>query len=174
MTQVRPQTHVKRVVLSALSPVPSARTYHASCLVSKFMLVSAGEANNTDLNDLWAMDLERKFWYKLDCISIGHDQKFVSKRFHTISSLSKNRVVSFGGCHSEYVHLNDVNVFDLNEFVLSDGQDCRVSCKKLDMRAMGPIPSSRWGHAATVSNDMLFILGGRNNEDINDLYCFNL
>ena len=138
------------------------------------MLVSAGEANNTDLNDLWAMNLDTKFWYKLDLDSQGHDQKFVSKRFHTVSSLSKSRVVSFGGCHSEYVHLNDVNVFDLNTFVTSDGADCHVTCSKLDMRGMGPIPSSRWGHAATVSNDKLFILGGRNNEDINDLYCFDI
>ena len=83
------------MTLSPGSPVPSPRTYHASCLVDKYMLVSAGEANNTDLNDLWAMNLDTKFWYKLDLDSQGHDQKFVSKRFHTVSSLSKSRVVSF-------------------------------------------------------------------------------
>jgi len=49
--------------------MPSARTYHASCLVDKFMLVSAGEANNTDLNDLWALNLEQNFWHKLDLIT---------------------------------------------------------------------------------------------------------
>ena len=82
----------------------------------------------------------------------------MSKRFHTISSLSKNRVVSFGGCHSEYVHLNDVNVFDLQAFVSSRGETCAVNCVKLDYRQMDPlsqqqVPSSRWGHAATVAAD---------------------
>ena len=40
--------------------------------------------------------------------------------------MSKNRLVSFGGCHSEYVHLNDVNVFDLDAFIKSDGSNCQV------------------------------------------------
>ena len=36
------------------------------------------------------------------------------------------------------------------------------------------MPSTRWGHAASVFEDKLFILGGRNNDDINDLHCFDL
>lgn len=43
--------------------MPSARTYHASCLVGKFMIVTGGEANS-DLNDMWALDLEDQIWYK--------------------------------------------------------------------------------------------------------------
>ena len=143
------------------------------------MIVSAGEANNTDLSDMWALDLERAFWFKLDVVSSGAENQFASKRFHTISTLSKNRVVSFGGCHSEYVHLNDVNVFDLDTFVTSRGESCIVNCVKLDLRMMDPmmqqqVPSSRWGHAATVAADKLYILGGRNNDDINDLHSFDL
>mmetsp|Transcript_27060 Transcript_27060/g.36164 ORF Transcript_27060/g.36164 Transcript_27060/m.36164 type:complete len:155 (+) Transcript_27060:539-1003(+) len=103
---------------------------------------------------------------------------FISKRFHTISKLSKNRVVSFGGCHSEYVHLNDVNIFDLDAFVKSGGADCTVSCTRLDYKAPSlansQVPSSRWGHAAAVACDKLYILGGRNNEDISDLHCFEI
>ena len=86
------------------------------------------------------------------------------------------RVVSFGGCHSEYVHLNDVNVFDFKAFIESDGQNTQVNCIKLDFRTntFGQVPSTRWGHAAAVHGNKLFILGGRNNDDINDLHSFDL
>jgi len=30
------------------------------------MVVSGGEANNTDLNDMWALDLDRTRWYKFE------------------------------------------------------------------------------------------------------------
>ena len=126
-----PRTHVSRLILSPGSPVPAPRTYHASCLLSKFMIVSAGEANNTDLNDMWALDLELAYWFKLDIISRGAENQFISKRFHTISTLSQNRVVSFGGCHSEYVHLNEVNVFYLDCFIQSNGENCSVNCERL-------------------------------------------
>lgn len=152
--------------------MPCARTYHASCLVANYMVISAGEANNTDLNDMWALDLENARWYKLDLTS----SQFMSKRFHTVSTLSQNRVVSFGGCHSEYVHLNDVNVFCLDDFVKSAGDQLFVSCTKLEIK-QGPqsqVPSTRWGHAASVYKDKLYILGGRNNDDINDLHCFDI
>ena len=137
------------------------------------MIVSGGEANNTDLNDMWALDLKNAQWFKLELL----EGTFTSKRFHTVSSVSKNRVVSFGGCHSEYVHLNDVNIFDLSRFIDSDGHICQVICSKLDLRNssnFGQIPSTRWGHAAAVYEDKLYILGGRNHDDINDLHCFDV
>ena len=43
---------------------PSARTYHATTLVEKFMVVVGGESNSSDLNDMWALDLEEQRWYK--------------------------------------------------------------------------------------------------------------
>ena len=37
------------------------------------------------------------------------------------------------------------------------------------------IPSTRWGHAAAVMNDTkLFVLGGRNDQDVNDMHCFDV
>jgi len=46
--------------------IPSARTYHASTLVDKYMIVVGGESNSSDLNDLWALDLEQKKWFRPD------------------------------------------------------------------------------------------------------------
>lgn len=44
--------------------IPSARTYHASTLVGRYMVVIGGESNSSDLNDLWTLDLELKKWLR--------------------------------------------------------------------------------------------------------------
>jgi hypothetical protein len=36
------------------------------------------------------------------------------------------------------------------------------------------MPDTRWGHSAAVFEDKLYILGGRNEQDISDLHCFNV
>ena len=59
-------TRVEKLNLKEDSPIPSARTYHASCLVSKFMVISGGEANNTDMTDMWALDIIKKRWAELE------------------------------------------------------------------------------------------------------------
>lgn len=41
------------------------RTYHASCLIDKYMVVIGGEAVS-DQSDLWALDLEQGLWHKPD------------------------------------------------------------------------------------------------------------
>lgn len=44
---------------------PCPRTYHASTLVEKYMVVIGGESGtNSDLDDLWALDLKTQIWYK--------------------------------------------------------------------------------------------------------------
>ena len=80
-------TKVESVWLAFESPKPSERTYHASCLVEKFMIVSGGEANNTDLSDMWAFNILDKTWYELEIPEI---HCFQAKRFHSISSVSGN------------------------------------------------------------------------------------
>jgi hypothetical protein len=45
--------------------VPQARTYHAACLVDKYMIISGGEAASSDLQDVWALDLELCVWTQL-------------------------------------------------------------------------------------------------------------
>ena len=82
-------------------------------------------------------------------------------------------MITFGGCHSEYVHMNDVNIFYLNDFVTSDGKNSLVVCEKLNFEKGACIPSTRWGHAASMHNDQVYILGGRNEIDVSDLYSFD-
>ena len=97
---------------------------------------------------------------------------FTSKRFHTATTIQKYKVITFGGCHSDYVHLNDLNLFDMTNFVLyhslkggkstllQNASDDAVVCTKIDM--LDNIPSTRWGHAAVSKDNKLYILGGRN------------
>ena len=66
--------------------MPKPRTYHATTLVDKFMVIVGGESNSSDLNDLWAQDLDTKQWYKP--IVIGQES-FVPKRFHTANTIKE-------------------------------------------------------------------------------------
>jgi hypothetical protein len=68
--------------------------------------------------------------------------------------------------------MNDVNVMDLEGFVKSDGANLTVNSTKLEYGPNQVVPSTRWGHAAAVFDNRLFILGGRNEQDITDLYSF--
>ncbi len=48
-----------QLVKLAIEVAPVARTYHASCLVGKYMVISGGEATVlADLQDIWALDIE--------------------------------------------------------------------------------------------------------------------
>jgi N-acetylneuraminic acid mutarotase len=150
------------------SQMPSPRTYHASTLVDRFMVVVGGESNSSDLNDFWALDLEQKKWYKPD---IFGQESFIPKRFHTANTIQGTKVITFGGCHSEYVHLNDLNVFEMKDFV--ESQSAKVICTKVNISLN--VPSTRWGHAAAVMDqDKLFILGGRNDSDVSDIHCYDI
>lgn len=75
---------VTKVNLKENSPVPSARTYHASCLIGKYMIVVGGEASS-DLKDFWALDLEENVWYKPE---VNFNEYYTPKRFHTVCAIN--------------------------------------------------------------------------------------
>ena len=78
------------------------------------MIIVGGESiSSGDLNDLWALDLNSMSWIKPDITGLEH---FCHKRFHTANSIG-TKVVTFGGCHSEYVHLNDLNIFEMEDWL---------------------------------------------------------
>jgi N-acetylneuraminic acid mutarotase len=64
--------------------------------------------------------------------------------------------------------LNDLNLFDLSDFELTGV----ITCVKIDTSLK--FPCTRWGHSAVVDGSNLYILGGRNDHDINDVHSFNL
>ncbi len=77
--------------------------------MSKYLITIGGEST-ADLKDLWAFDLEEKLWYNPN---IEFRDYYSAKRFHTINQITETKVVSFGGCHNEYIHLNEMHIFEL-------------------------------------------------------------
>jgi hypothetical protein len=77
--------YVEKVKPVSASPLPSPRTYHASCLMKKYMVTIGGEAN-ADLKDFWAFDLEDKIWFKPE---IEFKDYYTAKRFHTINPINE-------------------------------------------------------------------------------------
>jgi len=108
-----PKGKVHKMVFGENSLLPAARTYHASCLIQKFMVVIGGEASS-DLRDFWALDLDKSTWHNPD---VDQFENFTPKRFHSASALGDSKVITFGGCHSEYVHMNEMHIFDMTKFL---------------------------------------------------------
>ena len=68
-SDTRQKIKVELVALTTPS-VPVARTYHASCLIGRFMIVCGGEASVlADLWDIWAFDLEASSWTQLSFLN---------------------------------------------------------------------------------------------------------
>jgi len=60
----------------------------------------------------------------------------------------------------------------MSNFLSSSGDpSSSVICTKINVTE--GVPSSRWGHASEYSEGKLYIIGGRNEADINDLHEFD-
>ena len=65
-----------------------------------------------------------------------------------------------------------MHVFDLSNYLQNiNDAGSAVICTKVNLTE--GVPSTRWGHAAATLNEKLYILGGRNEQDVNDLHEFD-
>jgi hypothetical protein len=76
------------------------------------MIIIGGEADS-DMNDLWSYSFLTNSWTQP---VIEGGACFIPKRFHSANTIQETKILTFGGCHSEYMHLNDLNLFDLTDF----------------------------------------------------------
>jgi len=90
-----------------------------------------------------------------------------------LSVIGDSKVVTFGGCHSEYVHMNEMHIFDMANF-LANPSDVSGTVLCTRVNATENVPSTRWGHAAATYGNKLYIVGGRNEQDIIDLHEFDV
>jgi hypothetical protein len=121
------------------------------------MVIVGGEAMS-DLRDIWTLNLDTMVWYKPEVE--GFDS-YTPKRFHTVSTITDTQIITFGGCHSEYVHMNELHVFELSQFFEDPSNiENMIKCTKITTKE--GVPSTRWGHAAAANQGKLYILGGRN------------
>jgi N-acetylneuraminic acid mutarotase len=68
--------------------------------------------------------------------------------------------------------MNEMHMFDFSQFLANPtNSDNHVIVKKIDISEN--VPSTRWGHASATYNGKLYIIGGRNDQDINDVYEFD-
>ena len=74
----------------------------------------------------------------------------------------------FGGCHGDYIYVNDLFVFKLDSVVKGEKN---VICNSIPLGSNSP--SKRWGHSSVAFEDSILIFGGRNEHDLNDLYMFS-
>ena len=97
--------------------------------------------------------------------------EFLPRRFHTAVAHG-NKIYVFGGCFDEYVfdNMNQVWEFDFSNFVEKGEKLIRPT----PIRTKGDLPSARWGHSASIREGKMYIFGGRNQEDLNDFYRFDI
>ena len=122
------------------------------------------------MKDFWAFDLETSNWYAPE---IEFQDFYTPKRFHTLNAINDKPLISFGGCHSEYAHLNEMHIFELSDFLEAPSSPLSKIVVRRVSVAEG-LPSTRWGHAAATNDGKLYILGGRNELDIGDLHEFDM
>ncbi|EAY10833.1 Kelch motif family protein [Trichomonas vaginalis G3] len=130
-----------------LTPIPLARSFHTAVVYDSFMIVAGGNATELD-GRIYFLDTSpdaHLTW----CVFTAKDAPDAVKtaRFQHTAVIWKNYMVIFGGTDGESPLNADVLFLDLKKFkwtVKSDIKD---------------LPKT-YGHAAFVSNDLMYIVGG--------------
>jgi hypothetical protein len=65
-----------------------------------------------------------------------------------------------------------MHIFDMTHFIVNPGcPESRIVVTRVTVTE--GVPSTRWGHAAATNEGKLYILGGRNEQDVCDLHEFD-
>jgi len=148
-------------------PCPEGRYGHSAAILgSKFYIFGGQTDNGRFMNDLWSFDLHKlksgaPRWHLTEfpnsSIPIPSE-----RTGHTVVTF-KDSIYVFGGTDGQY-HYNDTWKLDV-----STG-----TWKELD--CIGYIPLPREGHAATLVDDVMYVLGGRgvDGKDLDDLAAFKI
>jgi hypothetical protein len=65
-----------------------------------------------------------------------------------------------------------MHLFDMTTFLENPADPTRqILCSKINVTE--GVPTTRWGHSAASYDEKLYILGGRNDQDIIDLHEFD-
>ncbi len=65
-----------------------------------------------------------------------------------------------------------MHIFDIQKFIENPAEtNATVEASKINVSQGAP--TTRWGHAATTYQGKLYILGGRNEQDVIDLHEFD-
>lgn len=188
-------------VMHTINNPKELRTYHTSNLVlRKYMFVYGGEAfsiygqatsnNNANLKP-YLLDLDSKKWFNVLFRNNNNNNRkdIYNRKFHcSCTSPTQDKVYIYGGYSEEFKCLNNLIVFYFNEndilsSINSNSNDffneIIIPYKYISFDGEyahnNIIPFPRWGATLTYHNsNTLFLFGGRNKEDFNDLWIFNI
>jgi hypothetical protein len=114
-------------------------------------------------NYLYRWDLDEEKW---EYLSIENAPD--ARQYHTFTKISNNKALLFGGDKGGF--FRNIN----NDFYcLTFENDGKMTWTKIT-DAAGTTPPPRAYHGACAVGDNLYIFGGEDNKDMNDLYAYNI
>jgi N-acetylneuraminic acid mutarotase len=141
--------------------IPIERTYHTANVYKNWMIVFGGEVNNEVLDDIWAMDLNSNKWLKIPF----NDKRLEPRSFHSAEFLG-NKLYLVGGYYLEAKCVLPITIVDFKDFSFNSPI---VTLSKAD--SVNPVP--RWGSLMKAYNNNLYLFGGRNGYDSNEIHMFS-
>ena len=97
------------------------------------------------------------------------------RKFHS-SAIIRNCLYMFGGIFENYQPINRIQFMDLS--MVKEGntdsvEDNVFEWRKVQLGMNQANSIGRWGHVSKVYDDCVYIFGGRNTNELNDLLVFN-
>ena len=131
--------------------IPSPRYGHTAHIIGDKMILFGGKGpENSNLNDLWFLDLNKFVWSVINPIS---SRKPMGRLFHSSVVFDSNKLFVYGGWKGEDV-FSDIWIFDVSLLSWE-----RVSLSKATHTTSQP--KARFGHSLTqISPNTLLMFGG--------------
>jgi len=155
--------------------VPMPRSEHAMVAYGDHLLLFGGVdfIEESVYNDLYALNTQTMEWKY-----IGESGVEVEKRSsHSLSIVDgpddEKYLVVFGGAHPEKGPLGDTMYALLPEPERMADPDVFVTWRELEMPTPAAGPGKREMHASVVANGSLYVLGGRCDDLMNDVWVLS-
>ena len=158
-------------IIKTINPPKQIRAAHTSNLINnKYMFVFGGEEsynkNNNLIFDALLLNFETLKWSKLN---YPNSNKLNKRKYHCSCNVNQYKVYIYGGYCDNYNCLNSMLIFDFCNI-----NNINVKEINFDNFIYNVFPFPRWGCSINFYNGKLFIFGGRNKIDFNDLWMFDI
>ena len=158
-------------IIKTINPPKQIRAAHTSNLINnKYMFVFGGEEsynkNNNLIFDALLLNFETLKWSKLN---YPNSNKLNKRKYHCSCNVNQYKVYIYGGYCDNYNCLNSMLIFDFSNI-----NNINVKEINFDNFIYNVFPFPRWGCSINFYNGKLFIFGGRNKIDFNDLWMFDI
>ena len=158
-------------IIKTINPPKQIRAAHTSNLINnKYMFIFGGEEsynkNNNLIFDALLLNFEKLKWSKLN---YPNSNKLNKRKYHCSCNVNQSKVYIYGGYYDNYNCLNSMLIFDFSNI-----NNINVKEINFDNFIYNVFPFPRWGCSINFYKGKLFIFGGRNKIDFNDLWMFDI